>query len=68
MWAWQKQFAETVDQRISSVSALAVDPAGAKLACYGHPNTGLYGYLFVLDTRKGAIVSGLMEMQHASIQ
>ena len=64
MWAWQKQFAETADQRIRVVTALAVDPAGAKLACYGSDNTGEYGYLFVLDTSNGAIVSGLMELQH----
>ena len=67
MWAWQKQFSETVDQRIDSVTALAVDPAGVRLACYSGANTGPYGYLFLLDTSNGAIVAGLMEMQHLNV-
>lgn len=49
---------------LNVVTALAVDPAGEKLACHGFSatiaDTNTFGYLFVLDTNNGAIISGLM--------
>ena len=52
---------------LTTITALSVDPAGIKLACHGYSNTdenSTKGYLFVLDTTTGTIVSGLMEMTH----
>ena len=39
IWDWQKIFAEKTEQYLTTVTALAIDPADAKLACYGssHP-------------------------------
>ena len=50
------------------VTALAVDPAGLKVACHGYnaaeADGSKVGYIFVLDTETGATVSGLMKMTH----
>ena len=62
-WKWQKQFAEGTQSLMTTITALSVDPSGLKLACHGYSDTddsSLKGYLFVLDTGSGALVSGLM--------
>ena len=69
MWAWQKQFAESAEQKLTIVTALAIDPQGLNIACHGYSATdtgSLTSYLFVLDTGTGAIVSGLMKMEHSA--
>ena len=62
MWVWQKQFAEPTQNKMDTITALAVDPEGKKVACHGHSTSyadeGVH-YLFVLDTRTGGIVSGM---------
>ena len=66
MWAWQKQFAESVEEKLTIVTALAIDPQGMKIACHGYSATDTdsqVSYLFVLDTSTGAILSGLMKME-----
>ena len=35
MWYWSKQFWEETNDKMSTVTALAVNPAGTKLACHG---------------------------------
>lgn len=75
MWQWSKQFWEETNQKLTSITALAINPSATKLACYGHtvdvvtePYTASenYGYLFVLGVGSGEIVSGLMEFNYAS--
>ena len=69
MWAWHKKFAEESEQKLKHVTALAVDPAGLKVACHGYSaaehSNSMVGYIFVLDTSTGSVDSGLMKMTHA---
>ena len=50
-----------------TITALAIDDAGTKLACYGYDsllvndNSDL-GFLFVLDPSTGSTASGLMRL------
>ena len=70
MWVWQKQFSESVEQKLTTVTALAIDPQGMKIACYGYSATdtnSAIGYLFVLDTNSGAILSGLMKLDNNNV-
>ena len=53
---------ETDDKNIGDVTAMTVNPSGTRLACYGRVSYGVNGYLFMLDTSNGAIVSGLMKV------
>ena len=50
------------------MTALAVDPAGLKVACHGYnaaeADGSKVGFIFVLDAETGATVSGLMKMTH----
>ena len=48
------------------MTALAVDPAGLKVACHGtrESYSNQVGYIFVLDAETGATVSGMMKMTH----
>ena len=66
LWSWQKQIHSLY---MNTVTALSVDPAGAKLACYGYwwefddyivNPVSQNGYLLLLDAKNGAIVSKLM--------
>ena len=67
-WTWHKQFAEKTEQKLKYVTALAVDPAGLKVACHGYSGAELngsqIGYVFVLDAGTGTVVSSLMKMTH----
>ena len=51
------------------MTALALDPAETKLACYGYStaerSSNKVGYIFVLDAETGTPVSGLMKMSHS---
>ena len=69
MWTWSKQLTETSEALLTTVTALAVDPAGVQVAVHGfYPtlldNTKTTGYVFVLRTDTGASASGLLKMQH----
>ena len=55
----------------NTISALAVDPAGTKVAAHGFvpyeiSPTHATGYLIVLDAATGASVSGLFKMTHTA--
>ena len=75
MWAWQKQLVENGgSQELTTVTALSVNPSGSKVACYGYDwplidslisPSSKSGYIFVLDTSNGAIVSSLLKMEHS---
>ena len=52
---------------LTTVTALAVDPAGSKLACHGYDSPleneeSLQEYLFVLDVTTGALASKIMHI------
>ena len=71
MWAWQKQI--QADDGMKAVTALSVDPSGSKLACHGmdwhftdspaNPTSNI-GYLFLLDTQNGAVLTSFIKMTH----
>ena len=73
MWSWQKKLTDQASSTITAVTALSVDPSGTKLACHGmdwqftdaptQPGTTI-GFVFVLDVKNGAMVSGLLKMTH----
>ena len=70
MWVWSEQFKAIGYTKLTTVTALAVDPQGQKLACYGE-NTNLndpdsvHGFLFVLDVTNGKAVSDLTVLIHS---
>lgn len=65
-WVWQKQFLEPGDA-MHSITALSINPAGTKLACYGWENPlvnlgATDGFIFILDPGSGATASGMMKL------
>lgn len=71
-WHWHKQLAKSDMEDLNIVTAIAVDPAGTKVACYGYSSADLLadstdGYIFVLDASTGMLVSGLMKMSHQQV-
>lgn len=69
-WIWHKQFGELDEQTLTTVTALAIDPANSKIACHAASGSvnlqpeSTVGYIFVLDLLSGVAVSGLMKMTH----
>ena len=69
-WAWQRHFIAPGDT-MHTITALALDDGGTKLACYGYDSplvddTSRVGFLFVLDPATGATVSGVMRLDMVS--
>ena len=57
-WVWSKLFSSD-DLILKRVAALAIDPLGTKLACFGESSYwgNLVGFIFVLDPESGLIIS-----------
>ena len=57
-------------ESLTTVSALSVDPAGTKVAAFGHNpalgsgGNGVVGFIFTLDALTGASRSKLMRIQY----
>ena len=56
-------------RELNTVTALAVDPNGTKVACHGFESRlvnidNFVGFLFILDAATGALSSGLMVLEH----
>lgn len=70
MWEWSQQFNAVGFTKLTTVTALTVDPQGQKLACYGE-NTltndidGKEGFLFLLDVATGKTLSDLTTLVHS---
>ena len=63
VWAWSKLITDSTNG-IQSISALAVDLEGLKIAAFGvKPDFVDTVYLFVLDAATGAQVSGLLKLE-----
>lgn len=68
-WSWTKLLSTTAED-FNTVTALAVEPSGTKIAVHGFKPlssspTHATGYLVLLDTSTGATVSGVLKMAHS---
>ena len=61
VWAWSKIMTDLPTKGLDTVTALAVDPSGSKLAVIGHKFERDINFIFVLDTATGSQVSGYKE-------
>ena len=61
VWVWSKLICHTTNG-IYTIEALAVDPAGVKLACLGF-SLSFEAYLFVLDATTGLQLNGYLKIQ-----
>ena len=54
---------------LNTITALALDPNGTKVACHGFESRlvdidNTVGFIFILDAETGALASGLMTIEH----
>ena len=54
VWAWSKIMTNLSTEDFETVTALAVDPSGSKLAVIGHKFDRDWNFIFVLDTATGS--------------
>ena len=72
MFVWGVQIAETTNNLLKSVTALAVESGTTpNLACYGYAAKldeldQAQGYLFLLDANSGKSTSKMLELTHSS--
>lgn len=65
-WLWTKTMTDSVNS-LKTITALAVNPAGTKLAVHGESGgLDLNSFFFVLSADSGAPVSKLMKVQYSA--
>ena len=68
-WAWRRVYTEPTD-RLNTITALALNPSGTKVAAYGWRHMSLAGsvdgYVFTVDAISGWKVSEILKIDHNS--
>ena len=66
-WAWRRVYTESTD-RMNTITALALNPSGTKVAAYGWKDfSGSNdGYVFAVDALSGWKVSEVLKIEHGN--